>query len=81
MRAAEEMRRRDRGGDSGRAQAPAVIPEEEEEEEEEDILDFFDYYRRFKQPMSYEDIIKRAYEGSSGPLLESFQEAIDREQE
>ncbi len=81
MRAAEEMRRRDRGGDSGRAQAPAVIPEEEEEEEEEDILDFFDYYRRFKAPMSYEDIIKRAYEGSSGPLLESFQEAIDREQE
>jgi hypothetical protein len=82
MRAAEEMRRRDRGGDSGGAQAPAVIPEEEEEEEEEeDILDFFDYYRRFKQPMSYEDIIKRAYEGSSGPLLESFQEAIDREQE
>jgi len=29
--------------------------------------------------MSYADIIKRAYEGSSGPLLESFQEAIDRE--
>jgi hypothetical protein len=81
MRAAEEMRRRDRGGDGGQAQAPAVIPEEEEEEEEEDILDFFDYYRRFKQPMSYEDIIKRAYKGSSGPLLESFQEAMEREQE
>jgi len=81
MRAAEEMRRRDRGGDGRQAQAPAVIPEEEEEEEEENILDFFDYYRRLKQPMSYEDIIKRAYQGSSEPLLESFQEAQNRKKD
>jgi len=29
--------------------------------------------------MSYEDIVKRAYEGSDDSLLETFQEAIDRE--
>jgi hypothetical protein len=34
-----------------------------------------------KQPMSYEDIIKRAYQGSSEPLLESFQEAQNRKKD
>jgi hypothetical protein len=72
----EEQAQRSRGGD--KSPAPVVTEEVEEEEEEEDILDFFDYYRRLKQPMSYEDIIKRAYQGSSGPLLESFQEAQNR---
>ena len=76
----EEQAERSRGGD--KSPAPVVTEEvEEEEEEEEDIIDFFDYYRRFKQPMSYEDIIKRAYEGSSGPLLESFQEAKNRKED
>ena len=81
-RAREALERSQSRGDRDEP-TPSTASEEatEEEEEEEDILDFFDYYRRFKQPMSYEDIIKRAYEGSSGPLLESFQEAIDREQE
>jgi hypothetical protein len=79
QKAMEEQMRSGRDDKSPEPVAQEVA--EEEEEEEEDILDFFDYYRRFKQPMSYEDIIKRAYEGSSGPLLESFQEAIDREQE
>jgi hypothetical protein len=76
----EEQAQRSRGGDKSPAPVVTEEVEEEEEEEEENILDFFDYYRRLKQPMSYEDIIKRAYQGSSGPLLESFQEAIDREQ-
>ena len=76
----EEQAERSRGGD--KSPAPVVTEEvEEEEKEEEDIIDFFDYYRRFKQPMSYEDIIKRAYQGSSGPLLESFQEAKNREED
>ena len=76
----EEQAERSRGGD--KSPAPVVTEEVvEEEEEEEDIIDFFDYYRRFKQPMSYEDIIKRAYEGSSGPLLESFQEAKNRKED
>jgi len=76
----EEQAKRDRGGD--KSPTPVVTEEvEEEEEEEEDIIDFFDYYRRLKQPMSYEDIIKRAYQGSSGPLLESFQEAKNRKED
>ena len=76
----EEQAERSKGGD--KSPAPVVTEEvEEEEEEEEDIIDFFDYYRRLKQPMSYEDIIKRAYQGSSGPLLESFQEAKNREED
>jgi hypothetical protein len=75
----EEQAQRSRGGD--KSPAPVVTEEVEEEEEEEDILDFFDYYRRLKQPMSYEDIIKRAYQGSSEPLLESFQEAQNRKKD
>jgi hypothetical protein len=81
QKAMEEQMRRSRDDKSPEPVAQEVAEEEGEEEEEEDILDFFDYYRRFKSPMSYEDIIKRAYEGSSSPLLETFQEAIDREQE
>jgi len=41
-------------------------------------LPYFSYARRFRQPMTYEDIIRRAYEGSEGPLLETLQEAMDR---
>ena len=73
----EERRRRNRGRDSQTVQEEK---EPEEAAEDEDILDYFNYYRRFRQPMTYEDIIKRAYEGSEGPLLESFQEAREREQ-
>lgn len=80
-RAREALERSQSRGDRDEP-APSVASDETtEEEEEEDIIDFFDYYRKFRLPMSYEDIIKRAYEGSEGPLLESFQEAIDREQE
>ena len=77
QKAMEEQMRRSRDDKSPEPVAQEVA--EEEEEEEEDVLDFFNYFRRFKQPMSYEDIVKRAYEGSDDSLLETFQEAIDRE--
>lgn len=76
MRRQEEARR-DRGDSR-----PTPVKEEEVVDEEtttEEELPFFNWYRRFKQPMTYEDIIKRAYSGSTGPLLETIQEAIDRE--
>ena len=67
-----------RGG--GNDSAPADTTNETEEEEEEEQLPYFSYYRRFRQPMTYEDIIRRAYEGSDGPLLETFKEAMEREE-
>jgi len=75
---ADQMKR-DRGDSR-----PTLIKEEEEvvdegKTTEEEELPYFGYYRRFKQPMTYEDIIKRAYGGSTSPLLETIQEAIDRE--
>ena len=68
-----------RGGGNDSAPADAT-DETEEEEEEEEQLPYFSYYRRFRQPMTYEDIIRRAYEGSDGPLLETFKEAMEREE-
>jgi len=74
----EERRRRDGRGDKP---APAEVVDETTEEEEEEELPYFAYARRFRQPMTYEDIIKRAYGGSEGTLLETLQEAMDRERE
>ena len=68
-----------RSGRDSKPQPVAKVVEEEIPTEEEEEIPYFSYYRKLQQPMSYADIIKRAYEGSSGPLLESFQEAIDRE--
>jgi hypothetical protein len=74
---ADQMKR-DRGDSR-----PTPVKEEEVVDEEttteEEELPYFGYYRRFKQPMTYDDIIKRAYGGSTSPLLETIQEAIDRE--
>jgi len=78
MRRQEEARR-SRHGRSDQPTPEEVIDETEEEEEEE--FPYFSYYRRFRQPMTYEDIIRRAYEGSEGPLLETLQEAMDRDTE
>ena len=75
----EEQAERSRGGD--RSPTPVVAEEVEEEVAEEEELPYFSFYRRFKQPMTYEDIIKRAYEGTTSPLLETFEEAKEREQE
>ena len=69
-----------RGGRDKPAPAGAVDETTEEEEEEEE-LPYFTYARKFLQPMTYEEIIKRAYGGTSGPLLESFQDAIKRSRE
>lgn len=78
-RAREALERsQSRGG--GDDSAPAQTTETTEEEEEEEELPYFSYYRRFRQPMTYEDIIRRAYEGSDGPLLETFKEAMEREE-
>ena len=71
----EEQTQRSRGND----RSPVSVVEEEVKEEEEEELPYFAYARRFKQPMTYEDIIKRAYGGSQGTLLETIQEAMDRE--
>lgn len=73
---AEQEKQRDRGGDKKQ-----VVEEEVTEEEviPEDEIDFFNWYRRFIQPMSREDILARAYGGSTGPLLETIQEAKDSE--
>ena len=79
MRRQEEERRRRSG--RGDKPTPEEVVDETAEEEDEDILDYFNYYRRFRQPMTYEDIIKRAYKGSEGPLLETLQEAMDRDTE
>lgn len=76
MRRQEEERRRRDNRDAPVQQE--VVDENEEAEEEEEEFPYFSYYRRFRQPMTYEDIIKRAYEGSEGPLLETLQEAMDR---
>lgn len=74
----EERRRRDGRGDQP---APEEVIDETVEEEEEEEFPYFSYYRRFRQPMTYEDIIRRAYKGSEGPLLETLQEAMDRDTE
>jgi hypothetical protein len=51
----------------------------EEEDGDEDEIDFFDYARRFRQPMDYQSILDRAFKGSTdGALLESYKEAMER---
>jgi len=74
---AEQMKR-DRGGDKPK---PVVAEAVEEEVAEEEELPYFSYTRKFLQPMTYEEILKRAYGGTSGPTLESFQDAIKRSRE
>ena len=65
---------RDRGGNN----IPSVQAPVEDVEKPVSDIPYFSYARKFKQPMTYEEIIKRAYEGSDGPLLETLQEAMDR---
>lgn len=74
---ADQMKR-DRGDSR-----PTPVKEEEVVDEEtttEEELPYFDWYRKFRQPMTYEDIIRRAYQGTTGPLLETFQQAKEEEQ-
>ena len=80
-RAREALEESQRRGDGrGDQPTPEEVIDETEKKEEEEELPYFSYYRRFRQPMTYEDIIKRAFEGSPGPLLETIQEAKEREQ-
>jgi len=73
------MSPKDRGGDSTPvATTGASTDEDDKDKDKETDLPYFSYARKFMQPMTYEDIIKRAYEGTSGPLLESFEDAIKR---
>jgi hypothetical protein len=69
------MEPKDRGGDSTPVATTGASTDEDDKETD---LPYFSYARRFRQPMTYEDIIRRAYEGSEGPLLETLQEAMDR---
>ena len=71
------MEPRDSGRDSTPVATTGAGTGEDDTDAEKD-LPYFSYYRKFRQPMTYEDIIKRAYEGSEGPLLETLQEAMDR---
>jgi hypothetical protein len=70
------MEPRDSGG--GRDNIPSVQEPVEDVEKPVSDIPYFSYARKFKKPMTYEEIIKRAYEGSKGPLLETLQEAMDR---
>jgi len=79
-RAREALENQQRRGDRGDKPAPTKVADETTEEDEEEELPYFAYARRFRQPMTYEDIIKRASEGSEGPLLESLQEGMEREE-
>ena len=74
------MSPKDRGGDSTPVATTGASTYEDDKDKETD-LPYFSYARKFMQPMTYEDIIKRAYGGTSGPLLESFQDAIKRSRE
>jgi hypothetical protein len=71
------MSPKDRGGDSTPVATTGASTDEDDKDKETD-LPYFSYARKFMQPMTYEDIIKRAYEGTSSPLLESFEDAIKR---
>ena len=73
MRRQEEARR-----DRGDSKPTPTQEEATEETADEEELPYFNWYRKFKLPMTYEDIIKRAYQGSTGPLLETYKEAIDK---
>jgi hypothetical protein len=77
MKEAEERRKRRRGGSDDRNTG---VDEEEDtdtnEEEEEEDLPYFGFRRRMIQPMDYESIIARAYEGGQGSLLQNLGEAI-----
>ena len=77
MKEAEERRKRRRGGSDDRNTG---VDEEDDtdtnEEEEEEDLPYFGFRRRMIQPMDYESIIARAYEGGQGSLLQNLGEAI-----
>ena len=80
-RAREAMENQQRRRDGGSQPTPEEPADETEEEEDEDEFDYFSYRRRLMQPMDYESIIARAYEGSDGSLLQNLGEAIKERDE
>jgi hypothetical protein len=72
-----------RGGGGSDDQNTGVDEEDDTDtdEEDEDEFDYFSYRRRLMQPMDYESIIARAYEGSDGSLLQNLGEAIKERDE
>jgi hypothetical protein len=76
MRRQQEERRRrsDRGNRDDRPDSQETTDDSTEEEEED--FPYFGFRRRMIQPMDYESIIARAYEGGQGSLLQNLGEAI-----
>ena len=79
-RAREAMENQQRRRDGGSQPTPEE-PADETEEEEEEEFPYFSYRRKLMQPMDYESIIARAYEGSDGSLLQNLGEAINERDE
>ena len=76
MRKQEEERRR-RGGRGNKDDRPdSQETTDDSTEEEEEDFPYFGFRRRMIQPMDYESIIARAYEGGQGSLLQNLGEAI-----
>lgn len=67
-----------RGRDDSTSPATVDMDGDGDIDEDDAELQYFNFARRFIQPMGYEDIIRRATAGQESPLLETLQEAIDR---
>ena len=81
MRKQEEERRRRGGGRDDKPAPQESAGESSEENEEEEEFPYFNYRRKFMQPMDYESIIARAYQGGEGSLLQNLGEAIKESKE
>ena len=84
MRAAEEMRRRNRGGDDNKQTPAPSAPATETEDEEEEVVDFFsNLQRRFNMPLTLESLRNRFMTGDPNRqnLLENLSDAVDRAKE
>ena len=84
MMAAEEMRRRNRGGRDDNKQTPAPSAPATETEDEEEEVDFFsNLQRRFTVPLTLEFLRNRFMTGDPNRknLLENLSDAVDRAKE
>ena len=65
-----------KGGGGGDSMVPPMPDGGDLKPKPEEDLPYFSYRRKIQQPMDYDSIIARAYQGSDGPLLQNFQEAL-----
>lgn len=65
-----------KGGGGGDSMVPSMPDGGDLKPKPEEDLPYFSYRRKIQQPMDYDSIIARAYQGSDGPLLQNFQEAL-----